>query len=178
VLANDKWAGPSLGQKAACALVLSLAEDLGKAKLSQEIVLSWMAQTKFPARSGGARSSLGAIRVRRTLQPKRIIIVDGVPADRGEKSPALGKGPVLILPKEGGLKLKEAVEAIAAENQISLQSQTSAESTLLNAFAGEEALSLALPVKFAQTPSEVVDLKDVQSLKTIILQLLQSGRVK
>ena len=178
VLANDKWAGPSLGQKAACALVLSLAEDLSKAKLSQEIVLSWMAQTKFSARSGGARSSLGAIRVKRTLQPKRIIIVDGVPADRGEKSPAFGKGPVLILPKEGGLKLKEAVEAIAAENQISLQSQTGAESALLNAFAGEEALTLALPVKFAQTPSEVVDLKDVQSLKTIILQLLQSGRVK
>ncbi len=178
VLANDKWAGPSLGQKSAAALVLSMAEDLGKAKLSQEIVLSWMAQTKFPARSGGARSSLGAIRVRRTLQPKRIIVLDGLPADRGEKSPVLGKGPVLILPKEGGLKLKEAVEAIAAESQISLQSQTGAESTLLNAFAGEEALCLALPVRFAQTPSEVVDLKDVQSLRTIILQLLQSGRVK
>jgi len=178
VLANDNWAGPSLGQKASCALLTGLAEELSGAKLSQEIVLSWMAQTKFPTRSGGARSSLGAIRAKRTLRPGRTIIVDTVATDRGEKSPALGKGPVLILPKEGGLKLKEAVEAVATENKISLQYQTGIESPLLNAFIGDEVLTLALPVKFIQTPSEVIDLKDVQSLKTLLLRLLQSGRVK
>jgi len=179
-LADDRWAGLSLGQKSSCALLLGLAEDLGKAKLSQEVALAWMAQSKYPTRSGGARSSLGAIRAKRTIQPKLAIIVDGVPADRGEKSPALGKGPVLILPKEGAAKLKDAVEAVAREAKISLQYQTGAESALLNGLVGDgtEALMLAIPVKFAQTPSEVVDLKDVLALKTLLLQLLQSGRVK
>jgi len=180
VLANDRWAGLSLGQKASCALLTSLAEDLDKAKLSQEVVLSWMAQSRYPTRSGGARSSLGAVRAKRTIQPKLAIVVDGMPADRGENSPAVGKGPVLVLPKDGAAKLKAAVEAIAKESKISLQVQAGAELPLLGGLAGDgtEAVMLALPVKFAHTPSEVVDLKDVLALKTILVKLLQSGRLK
>jgi len=180
VLANDRWAGLSLGQKTSCALLESLAEDLGQAGLSQEVVLAWLAQSRYPARAGGARSSTGALRAKRTIQPKLAIVVDGVPADRGEKGPAIGKGPVLILPKEGGLKLKAAVEAIALEAKISLQVQAGAESPILNGLSGDgtEAVMLGLPVKFAHTPSEVVDLKDVLALKTVLFKLLQSGRVK
>jgi putative aminopeptidase FrvX len=180
VLANDRWAGPSLAQKASAALLLRLADEMTRMKLPQETVLAWMAQTKFPARSGGARSALGALRASRTLQPNKAIIVDGIPADRGEKSPELGKGPVIVLPKEGGLKLKEVVETIAREQKIPLQYPADIESTLLNglAGAGTDVLMLALPVKFAQTPSEVVDLKDVEALERLLLQLLQSGRVK
>lgn len=180
VLANDRWAGLSLGQKSSCALLLSLAEDLGKAKLPQEATLAWMAQSRYPTRSGGARSSLGAIRAKRTIKPKLAVVIDGVPADRGEKSPALGKGPVLILPKEAGSKLKEAVEAAAREAKIALQYPAGVESALLAGLAGDgtEALMLALPVKFAQTPSEVIDFKDVSALKTVLLKLLQSGRLK
>ena len=180
VLANDRWAGLSLGQKASCALLASLAEDLGQAGLSQETVLAWLAQSRYPARAGGARSSTGAIRAKRTIQPKLAIVVDGVPAERGEKSPAIGKGPVLVLPKEGGSKLKDDVEAIAREAKISLQIQAGAESPILNGLSGDgtEAVMLGLPVKFAHTPSEVVDLKDVLALKTVLFKLLQSGRVK
>ncbi|MGA2587267.1 MAG: hypothetical protein ABSF88_09615 [Candidatus Aminicenantales bacterium] len=179
-LANDRWAGPSLGQKASCALLLELADELGKAKLSKEIVLAWMAQSKYPTRSGGARSSLGAIRAKKTLQPKAAILIDGVPAERSEQGPALGKGPVLILPKDGAPKLKDAVEAVARENKIPLQYQSGVDSALLSGLAGDgtEALMLALPVKFAQTPSEIIDLKDVQFLKTLVFQLAQSGRIK
>ena len=43
---------------------------------------------------------------------------------------------------------------------------------------GTEAVLLVLPVKFGQTSGEVVDLKDVLALKAVLLQLLQSGRVK
>jgi putative aminopeptidase FrvX len=183
VLAGDKWAGPSLGQKTSCALLLGLADDLGKAKLSQEVTLSWLAQTKFPARSTGAgapRSALGSVRARKTLQPKFAIAIDGIPADRGERSPVFGKGPALVLPRDGAPKLKEAVEAAARDAKISIQIVSGADSTLLNGLAGDgtEAVLLALPVKFGQTPAEVVDLKDAQALKALLLQLLQSGRVK
>jgi putative aminopeptidase len=184
VLAGDKWAGPSLGQKSACALLLALADDLGKAKLSQEVGLSWLAQTKFPARSAGQgapRAAQGAARARKTLQAKFAVAVDAVPADRGERSPAFGKGPALILPRDGAPRLREAVEAAAREAKVAIQVLAgAADSTLLNGLSGEgtEAVLLALPVKFGQTPAEVVDLKDVQGLRAVLLQLAQSGRAK
>jgi endoglucanase len=184
VLAGDKWAGPSLGLKTSCALLLNLADDLGKAKLSQEVTLSWLAQTKWLARSSGAgapRGALGSARTRKILQPKFAVLVDGIPADRGERGAAFGKGPALVLPRDGSPKLREAVEAAAREAKVALQVVTAgSDSTLLNGLAGEgtEAVLLALPVKFAQTPSEVVDLKDAQALKAVLLQLVQSGRVK
>jgi len=179
-LADDKWAGPSLGQKTACALLTAAADDLAKSKPSQEIVFGWMAQTKFPARGGGGRSALGAARASRTLQPKKAVVIDGIPADRGEKGPLFGGGIVVVLPKEGGQKLRESVEAIARENKITVQFPDGVESPLLNGLAGPntEALLLALPVKFGQTPSEVVDMKDVRALKTLLVRLLQSGRLK
>jgi putative aminopeptidase FrvX len=184
VLAGDKWAGPSLGQKSACALLLALADDLGKAKLSQEVALSWLAQTKFPARSAGQgapRAAQGAARARKTLQARFAVAVDAVPADRDERSPAFGKGPALILPRDGAPRLREAVEAAAREAKVAIQVLTgAADSMLLNGLAGEgtEAVLLALPVKFGQTPVEVVDLKDVQGLRAVLLQLAQSGRAK
>jgi endoglucanase len=182
MLAGDKWAGPSLGQKTSCALLLNLADDLAKAKPSQEVTLSWLAQTKWLARASGRgpRAALGSARVRKTLQPKFAVVVDGIPADRDERGAAFGKGPVLVLPPDGSPKLKEAVEAAAREAKVALQVVTGSDSTLLNGLAGEgtEAVLLALPVKFAQTPSEVVDLKDAQALKAVLLQLVQSGRVK
>lgn len=182
-LAGDKWAGPSLGQKTACALLLGLADDLGKAKLPQEVTLAWLAQTKWPARSRGAgapRAALGSARARKTLQPKFAVLVDGIPADRGERCPAFGNGPALVLPRDGAPNLRAAVETAAREAKVALQIVTGSDSTLLNGLAGEgtEGVLLALPLKFGQTPSEVVDLKDVQALKAVLLQLVQSGRVK
>jgi putative aminopeptidase FrvX len=162
---------------------LALADDLSKAKLSQEVALSWLAQTKFPARSAGQgapRAALGSVRARKALQPKFAIAIDGLPADRGERSPVFGQGPALVLPRDGAAPLKEAVEAAARDAKVAIQTVSGADSTLLNGLAGEgtQAVLLALPVKFGQTPAEVVDLKDVQALKAVLLQLLQSGRVK
>jgi putative aminopeptidase FrvX len=57
---------------------------------------------------------------------------------------------------------------------------TGFESSFLSAFAGEgtEAAVLAVPVKFAGTPSEVVDGKDVQALADIVIEVVKSGRLK
>ena len=182
LLAGDKWAGVSLGQKAACALLLGLADEMSRAKLPGEVALAWMAQSRFPARSTGAgapRAALGAVRVRNAIQPKFAVVVDGLPADRGDRSPAFGKGPALVLPRDGAPKLKEAVEAAARDAGVALQTVAGGDSTLLNGLAGggTEAVLLGLPLKFGQTPSEVVDLKDVQALKALLLRLAQSGRL-
>jgi putative aminopeptidase FrvX len=177
-LANDRWAGHALGLKTGCAVLLNVAAELGGMKLSQEVVLGWMAQTKFPAR--GTRSALGAMRAKNKFQPQNVLILDIVAADRGEKSPVFGKGPVLVQAKEGTSKLKDIVQAIAREKNIPLQSVTGTESTLMTPFLGDstEALILALPVKFPQTPVEVVDFKDVQALEDLILGVLGSGRAR
>jgi len=177
-LANGRWAGHGLGLKTDCAVLLGLAAELGRAKTSQEVVLGWMAQTKFPAR--GSRSALGAIRAKRKLLPKKVLILDITAAERDEKSPMLGKGPVLVQGKEAALKLKNSIETIAGEKNIPVQYAAEAESNLMAPFLGDstETLILALPVKFPHTPVEVVDFKDVQAMKDLVLSLIASGRAK
>jgi endoglucanase len=177
-LANDRWAGHALGLKTGCAVLLSIAEEMGRITLSQEVTLGWMAQTKFPAR--GTRSALGAMRAKKKLQPQKVLILDIVAADRGEKGPTLGKGPVLVQGKEGASKLKDIIDTIAREKNIPVQSMAGVESTLMTPFLGDssEALILALPVKFPHTPVEVVDFKDVRALKDLVLSLIASGRAK
>jgi len=177
-LANDRWAGHALGLKTECGVLLSIAAELSRMKPSQEVVLGWMAQTKFPAR--GSRSALGAMRAKRQLLPQEVLILDIAAADRGEKSPALGKGPVLVQGKETTSKLKDRIEAIAREKNIPVQSVTGVESTLMTPFLGgsTETLILALPVKFPHTPVEVVDFKDVRALKDLVFSLIASGRAK
>lgn len=177
-LANNKWAGHALGQKTGCAVLLSLAAEISALKLPQETTLGWLAQTKFPAR--GTRSALGALRAKRKLQPQNVIVLDTAPAERGEKSPVLGKGPVLIQSKEGLSKLKDLIEAVARQKNISLQYLTGVESSLVTPFQGDSAdvLALALPVKFPHTPVEVVDFNDVLALKNLVLGALASGRAK
>lgn len=177
-LANDRWAGHALGLKTECAVLLSIAAELSRMKPSHDVTLGWMAQTKFPAR--GSRSALGAMRAKKKLQPQKVLILDIVAADRGEKSPALGKGPVLVEGKGGASKLKDIIDTIAREKNIPVQTMTGIESNLMTPFIGDpaEAIILALPVKFPHTPVEVVDFKDVQALKDLVFSLIASGRAK
>jgi len=177
-LANDRLAGPALGLKTNAAVLAALAEGAGVGGLPQTTALAWMTQTRLAAR--GSRSGLGAVRARNRLTPKVAIVLGTVSADRGEKSPSLGKGPVVIQAKEGPMKLREAIEAAARDKGIALQSQTGGEGSLLAPFLadGAEALVIALPVKFAGTPSEVVDMKDAAALFDLVSDVIRAGRLK
>jgi putative aminopeptidase FrvX len=177
-LANGRLAGPALGQKAACAALAAAASDLASTKPPAGATLVWMAQTRFGAR--GERASLGAVRARNKLSPKAVLLFDVAAADRGEKGPVLGAGPVLSQAKDGPSSLKDAVEAAAGEKGISLQRVVGLESSTLAAFtrAGVDAVVLALPVKFAGTPSEVIELKDIQRIADIVSAVVESGRVR
>jgi endoglucanase len=177
-LAGGRAAGSALGQKAACAALAAAAADLGSEKLGAGATFVWMAQSRLGAR--GARASLGATRARNKIGPKAALVLDVVAADRGEKSPLLGRGPVLVQAKETPSALKEAVEGAAREKGISLQSLAGVESPVLAAFTGADvdALILALPAKFAGTPSEVIDLKDVEAIADLVSALVKTGRVQ
>lgn len=177
-LANGRMAGTALGLKTNVALLTNLARAAADAAVPQATAFGWMVQTRMAAR--GSRSALGATLAKAKLAPTATIVLGTIPADRDEKSPGLGKGPVVIQAKDGPMKLREAVEAAAKDKGIALQSQTGGEGTLLGPFLadGAEALVIALPVKFAGTPSEVVDGRDIQALLDLVSDIIRSGRLK
>jgi len=177
-LANDRLAGTALGLKTNAAVLTALAVAAGGGNLPRATAFAWMSQTRMSAR--GQRAALGSVRARGRLAPKAAIVLGTIAADRDEKSPVFGKGIVVIQAKEGPMRLREAVDAAAKEKGIALQPRTGGEGNLLTPFLsdGAEALILALPVKFAGTPSEVVDMKDARALLDLVSDIVLTGRLK
>lgn len=176
-LARDQWAGPSLGQKAVCAALIRGAIAAGEVKIRTAAHFVWMAQTKFLSRGSGGRASLGAARARSRLEPKTVLVLDTVAADIGESSPIIGKGPALWQIKDGPSRLKDLIEAAAKAGGIALQNLPAGESALMRPFLGDgnDVLTLALPVKFSLTPSEIVSLRDVQALADLVAEIVEKG---
>src|SRR5512135_2914783 len=179
-LAGDEWAGPSLGVKAAAAGLVSVLETLAGRAGGEETILAWAAQTKFGARGRGARPAVGAARAKSRWQPKRTIVLDVIAAGKGDGSPVPGGGPVVVQAKDEPSALRQAVEAAAAQAGAPLQFRTVPDSPLALPFASppEEVVTLALPVRFLNTPSEVVRLKDLQALRDVLERFLRPGGAK
>jgi len=110
--------------------------------------------------------------------PKTAILLDAVAADRGEKSPVFGRGLAVIQAREGPSTLREAIEAAARKLGIPLQYRLDPEAALLAPFAagGGEALILALPVKYAGTPGEMIALGEADALAALLVEYLGSRR--
>ncbi len=176
-LASDQWAGPSLGQKAVCAALTRGAIAVGEEKARPAANFVWMAQTRFLSRGSEGRASLGAARARSRLEPKTVLVLDTAAADSEDISPIIGKGPVLWQTKDGPSRLKDLIESAAKLGGIMLQSLPASESPLMRPFLGEgnDVLTLALPVKFSQTPSEIVSLRDVQALADLVEAIVEKG---
>lgn len=174
-LANEEWAGPSLGVKALCAALLEAARKGDRPEESQSSVyLGWMAQTRFLTGSRDNRVSLGAGRAQARLQPGTVLVLETLPAGDDENGPFLGQGPVLWKPAEEPSPLGELLERAAKKRGIHLQHRIGGESRLMAPFLADKAdiIGLALPVKFSQTPSEIISLKDVRSLAELISGVL------
>jgi putative aminopeptidase FrvX len=176
-LAGGRWAGSSLGLKAACAAVVSAVSGLKKYGRAGETVIVWAAQTKFLARGRGPRASLGGLRARNRWQPQKVIVIDTVTAGGGGDTPGLGRGPVLWSPKDGPSGLGEEIERAGAAGGIAVQRLAGGTSPLMTAFdvPGIDVLTVALPVQFIHTPTEIVDLKDVRALGDLVTRFLGKG---
>jgi putative aminopeptidase FrvX len=173
VLAGTKRAGPNLGRKALAAALSEVAVSVEFGAKNTRAVLVWPAQTRLTAR--GTRGSLGATRAANVLSLPYIIVLDAVAEGGEEKGPVLGKGPVLVVQKDEPGPLRRAVESAARKENVPLQVQIASRNPLLSPFPtdnGKEAVGLAIPVKFAGTPSEVVDLADLQALVKILSRLI------
>jgi endoglucanase len=177
-LANGRLAGPALGQKAACAALAAAASGLLGTESAAGATFVWMAQTRLSAR--GERASLGAVRARNKISPKAVLLLDIVSADRGERSPVLGAGLVLFQGKEGPSAVRDAVEAAAKEKGFALQAMAGLSTPALLAFGGSgiDAAVLALPAKFAGTPAEVIDKKDLRAMADVVSSVVASRRAR
>lgn len=177
-LAGTKRAGPNLGRKALTAALTGAASSAAAARQTTDpAVLAWPAQTRLAARGGG-RGSLGMTRAAQVLGVPYAVVLDTIAAGTDPKAPVLGKGPVLVLLKDAPLPLRGAVEKAAAKEKISLQTVIVTQAPLISPFPtddGKEAVGLAIPVKFAGTPSETVDLADIDALSRILARLIVEG---
>jgi putative aminopeptidase FrvX len=179
-LAGGQWAGPSLGVKSAAAALVAVIDGMAGGTAGEETVLAWAAQTKFAARGRGARPAVGTMAANSLWRPKRTIIVDVVAAGQGDGSPVPGGGPVLVLAKDEPSALRQALESAAAAAGVTLQRLTASLSPMAAPFAAapSEVITLALPVRFLNTPSEVVALKDLEALRDILVRFLQPRGAK
>jgi putative aminopeptidase FrvX len=179
-LAGGRWAGPGLGLKAVAAVLVSLAGDMAGQGAAEGTIVGWAAQTKFAARGRGARPAVGAVRAKSAWQPRRTVVVGLAAAGKGESAPVPGRGPVLIQAKDEDSPLRRALEQAAAAAGVSLQRLTAEDSPMALPFASPpgEVITLALPVLFLDTPSEVVDLADLQALRDVLGRFLQAGGAK
>lgn len=175
-LSGERIAGFSLGDRACSALLVHVVGKIGAGKNLQRTTFVWMAQTKFLARGSRPRAAMGALRAKNRLQPENAVVVGIVPVGRsGQIEIALGKGPVLAYPGNKNSKLKERIEDIAEKGGIQLQHYPGFESSLLNPFLSgtTDGLILGLPAKFASTPVEVLDFKDILALEKLLAGLVK-----
>ncbi|NTV80083.1 MAG: M42 family metallopeptidase [Candidatus Aminicenantes bacterium] len=91
--------------------------------------------------------------------------------------PVAGGGPVLIQAKDEPSPLRQGFMRLAADLKIPVQSLTAPDSPLALPFAAapSEVLTVALPVRFLNTPSEIVDLEDLQALRDLLAAFLIKG---
>ncbi len=178
-LAEGKIAGYSMGRKACAALVLNLAEKVFREENLGRVTLGWLAQTRMAARGFRPRASMGGVRAEKYLTSQENIILDVFPVEWLEdKEISLGKGPVLIPVGEGESPWIRWIQENAEKHQIPVQKAQSLENMILNAFSGSEknSIGIFLPVKFADSPSETIDLNDLQALeKLVVLFLSERG---
>jgi putative aminopeptidase FrvX len=178
-LAGSKMAGHSLGLKFCVSLLLDMATNREKSG-NPDPTFVWMAQTKFPLRRSRPRSALGALRVSKEVKAKSIIIVDVFPCDaETQREIAVGQGPVLVFAGEIVGKTGDRIRKLSQNKGLPLQVIPGYSFSVMNPFLSthDEIIGLLLPVKFLDTPSEVVDIRDANTLRSLLLALLDEGGI-
>lgn len=179
-LAGSKVAGHSLGLKLCTALVLDAAKQVSANPSASSPTFVWMAQTRLPLRRSRPLSALGALRASDELEAGRIIVIDAFPCDaEGQSGVTIGNGPVLVCSGSEAPKTQEKIQKWAQDKGISLQVAPDHSSSVMHPFWSDhtEVIGIMLPVKFSGTPSEVVDIKDAEILRSLLSAMLHGRRM-
>jgi putative aminopeptidase FrvX len=177
-LAGSKIAGHSLGLKLCIALVLDAARRSGARPEDSNPAFVWMAQTKLPLRRSRPPSALGADRASKELKTRQVVVIDIFPCDAEDSAGITpGGGPVLVYSGDKETGLPGLIQTLARDKGFPLQVEPEHRSPVIQPFLSdhEEVIGLFLPVKFAQTPSEVLDTWDAEALIFLLCELLKEG---
>ena len=176
-LANDRIAAKSLDDRAACAVIITLAERIKDKKLPVNVTLLFADGEELGMR--GSKTAAFA------LNPNEAIAIDvsfaSAPDVSKEKYGQLSKGALIgvspILNKEITNKLKN----IADENSLPYQTEvmggtTGTDSDAITLTRGGIPCGLvSIPQRNMHTPCEVVDLKDIKSICDLLEKYILSG---
>lgn len=182
VLAGDQLSGPSLGTKACAAVLIDIARKAERGdEDAQGVQFVWLAQSKLVRRvRGGGASAMGAVRAARDVTAPGIMILDIFPCPApAESGISPGQGPVLISGNALESELYARLAAGAADAGIPVQEAEGPMPPVMSSFAGEgkDVVCVALPVRFAHTPSEVVCMQDLDNLCRLVLEAVSEGGI-
>jgi len=178
-LQDGKIAGSFIGQKACAAVLVKIAEKVLSEENLGKVTLGWLAQTRMVSRGSSPRACVGGVRAEKYLASFENIIIDVFPTDRLQNEGIhIGEGPVLIGKGKEASKLSRLILESAENQDIRIQTAGGYESLLMNAFSFSEKdfAGLFIPARFASTPSEVIDFKDLKALERLVMVVLTERR--
>ncbi|MBD3415382.1 MAG: hypothetical protein GF421_13260 [Candidatus Aminicenantes bacterium] len=178
-LSKHRIAGYSMGAKACAALLLTTASHVLAEESQGKLTFGWLAQTLMVSRGSRPRACVGGVRAQKRLDSSQTIIVDTVPIQsENEEDISLGRGPVLLDAEKEKTKGFRMIQEKARQKGILVQTTEKADSLLWNAFSGKQdnLIGLFIPVRFAASPSETVDIKDLQALNQLLESVLTERR--
>lgn len=154
-LTNNRLAGAAMQSRAATFALLELLRASDPAS-ADSIVFVWTAQSQFQAR--------GLSRIAQLIKPDRVLLLGRTvmtPAnsiDARGSAGQFGAGPLVAANSE--------LKALADQNQIPAQTIPDSHLQIRPPidWQGVKIHTLSLPVLFAQTPVETIDLRDVESM--------------
>lgn len=181
---GDKVFANSLDNRAGCAILLELLDELDTSELHSEVFFIGSVQEEFSLR--------GVLPAIRSVNPDVLICLDialscDTPDLEGYSDVRAGQGPTInlytfhgrgtlagLIPSHALVKF---VTQVAEESGIPLQRNVFYGGLTDASFAqlelqGMRAIDLGFPVRYSHSPTEVCDLKDLEFLKSLVLSLL------
>lgn len=161
-LAGSEVAGIAVSARGGAAALLEIANRLGRVRPQGSVVLAWTAQSFFGQR--------GLLRLIEAEKPDRLVAFTGALPPRNDATGStgeLGSGPIV---REDDALLSAAAARLFAR----IQKRPLADLPLFGA-RGLETHVIAIPSRYAQTPAETIDARDIEAAAQLVAEALGLG---
>ncbi len=161
-LAGSEVAGIAVSARAGAAALLEIANRLGSVRPQGSVVLAWTAQSFFGQR--------GLLRVIEAEKPDRLVAFTGAlppSKDALGSTGDVGSGPMI--------REEDALLSAAATTLFGRIQKRSAADLPLSGARGLETHVIAIPSRYAQTPAETLDARDVEDAARLVAEALGLG---
>ncbi len=171
---NHCITGRSLDNRAGCAVLISVLEQLQNTELAADVYIVLSSGEEF----GG----YGAVAAALEVEPDEAVVLDvshaDMPAARSEDCGELGKGVMIGISPVLDKRLTDRLFDLARNNGISYQHEAMGSCTYTNSdgivplCGGIPTGLLSIPLRYMHTPHEVVSLEDMLSVRALLLAYL------